>query len=173
MHVRYQASCVLDKPRGCRQQVLPVWGSERRRLAPIDLPPAARPLPIAARALLVDAVLRCGWLRGGRPSLCWSALRARRPIHLRRGAPRRRTASGRSSQNAPWVRRPPCSTHGRSVAHLAGSARMISLVSSATHHGISPSCLDQNLPTRFEDPSASGGLKPLKHSFRALAKKDC
>ena len=138
MTLRYQASCVLDKPRGCRQQVLPVWGSERRRLAPIDLPPAARPLPIAARALLVDAVLRCGWLRGGRPSLCWSALRARRPIHLRRGAPRRRTASGRSSQNAPWVRRPPCSTHGRSVARLAGSAMLSRGSIAAHHHRMSP-----------------------------------
>ena len=62
MHVRYQASCVLDKPRGCRQQVLPVWGSERRRLAPIDFPAPAARFRSAEHVVLVAAVLLVGWL---------------------------------------------------------------------------------------------------------------
>ena len=118
---------------------------------------------------------RCSWWGGSSSSFV--AFRTLCVAHgvasqMRRGAPRSRTASGSSPQNAPWVRRPPCSTHGRSVAHLAGSARMISLVSSATHHGISPSCLDQNLPTRFEDPSASGRLKPSNTRFEASLRKN-
>ena len=62
MTLRYQASCVLDKPRGCRQQVLPVWGSERRRLAPIDFPAPAARFRSAEHVVLVAAVLLVGWL---------------------------------------------------------------------------------------------------------------
>ena len=136
--MRYQASCVLDKPCALRQAASLGREVERQRLDPIDFTPPRARFRMRRPLLLVGAVLRCGWLRGGRPSLCWSALRARRPSQMRRSLPGRRTASGSSSQNAPWVRHPPCSTHGRSVAHLAGSAMLSRGSIAAHHHRMSP-----------------------------------
>ena len=166
MTLRYQASCVLDKPRARRQQAALLWEAERHRLDPIDFPPPRARFRMRPPLLLVGAVLRCGWLREGRPSLCWSALHARRPSQMRRSLPGRRTASGSSSQNAPWVRRPPCSTHGRSVARLAGSAEINWLGSSAVFHRVPTSLLlskrdQQNLTLQpqFASPSLETRLE--------------
>ena len=172
MHVRYQASCVLDKPHAWRQQVSLGRKAERQRLDPIDFPPPRARFRMRPPLLLVGAVLRCGWLRGGRPSLCWSALRARRPSQMRRSLPGRRTASGSSSQNAPWVRHPPCSMLGRSVAHLAGSA-MISRGSIAAHHHRMSPIFPRSKAFLKSEPQAVEASPSLENRREALAKKKC
>ena len=103
MTLRYQASCVLDKPRARRQQAALVWNAQRQRLDPIDFPPSRARFRMRLPLLLVGAVLSVRWILVVPRRHPGSPLRARHSCQICESTPAARTRSGSADRHAPRV----------------------------------------------------------------------
>ena len=103
MTLRYQASCVLDKPRARRQQAALVWNAQRQLLDPIGFPPSRARFRMRLPLLLVGAVLWVRWILIVPRRHPGSPLRARRSCQMCESTPERVRAAGSADRHAPRV----------------------------------------------------------------------
>ena len=103
MTLRYQASCVLDKPRARRHQASLLWEAERHPLTPLTCRPPRARFRMRLPLLLVGAVLSVRWILVVPRRHPGSPLRARRSCQMCESTPTARTPPGSADRHAPRV----------------------------------------------------------------------